>query len=152
MDESEFDLLYRRSAKRLIGVTYAACGDLQEAQDCVQEAFVRAWTHRGRLDQYAAPEAWLQVTALRLCVSGWRRRQAFQRALWRSGPPPSAQQAPEATTVDVVRLLQRLPPTSRITVSLHYLADWPVAEIAQHLGMPESTVRSHLFRGRKGAA
>ncbi len=148
MDEAEFEEMYRGSVRRLIGVTYAACGDLQEAQDCVQEAFVRAWTHRRTLRTDAAPTAWVQVTALRLAVSGWRRRQAFRRSVIRGGPPPSTYPPDDAATVDVVRSLRRLPAQTRLVLALHYLADWSVQSVADHLGMPENTVKSHLHRGR----
>lgn len=43
LDEAGFDALYEASFRRLVGQVYAMCGNLAEAQDCVQEAFVRAW-------------------------------------------------------------------------------------------------------------
>lgn len=46
MDEREFDEFYVASFRRLTSQVYAMIGDLDEAQECVQEAFVRAWAHR----------------------------------------------------------------------------------------------------------
>ena len=48
MDREEFNSLYAASFPRLVGQLYAMTGDQAEAQDAVQEAFVRAWVHRGR--------------------------------------------------------------------------------------------------------
>ncbi len=147
MDEREFDALYQRSARRLVGVTFAACGSLQEAQDCVQEAFVRAWSRRAELDVERAPEAWVRVTALRLAVSRWRRMRGLDRALVRSGPPPQPAE-PDGLRIDLQRALRTLPPRTRVTVTLHYLCDLPLEEIARQTGTPVNTVKSHLSRGR----
>ena len=46
MDGDEFDRFYLASVHRVIGTLYAMTGDLAEAQDVVQEAFVRAWDRR----------------------------------------------------------------------------------------------------------
>lgn len=147
MDEREFDALYEVAARRLVGVTFAACGDLQEAQDCVQEAFVRAWTRRAQLDVTRAPEAWVRITALRLAVSRWRRLRVHDRALARSGPPPAPHE-PDGLRVDLQRAMRTLPPRTRVIVTLHYLCDLPVDEIALQTRTPVNTVKSHLLRGR----
>src|ERR687893_804613 len=46
MDASTFDEFFESSFRRLVGQIYAMCGNLAESQDCVQEAFVRAWDQR----------------------------------------------------------------------------------------------------------
>lgn len=147
MDEREFDALYEESARRLVGVTYAACGDLQEAQDCVQEAFVRAWYRRAQLDVSRAPEAWVRITALRLAVSRWRRMRGLDRALARAGPP-TVPHEPDGLRVDLQRAMRTLPPRTRVVVTLHYLCDLPLDEIAHQTRTPVNTVKSHLLRGR----
>lgn len=73
MDEQAFDAFYAGSVGRLIGQLYAMIGDRAEAQDVVQEAFVRAWERRDALDKDGAPEAWVRTVAYRLAVSRWRR-------------------------------------------------------------------------------
>lgn len=50
MDAEAFDELYHASFARLVGQIYATCGNFSEAQDCVQEAFIRAWDRRRSLD------------------------------------------------------------------------------------------------------
>lgn len=147
MDEREFDALYEGAARRLVAVTYAACGDLAEAQDCVQEAFVRAWTRRAELDVARSPEAWVRTTALRLAVSRWRRLRGLERALLRSGPPPAPPE-PGGLRTDLLRALATLPPRTRLVLALHYLADLALDDIAAQTRMPVGTVKSHLSRGR----
>jgi len=63
LDREEFTSFYASSFPRLVGQLYAMTGDQAEAQDVVQEAFVRAWARRSKIDRDQAPEAWVRVTA-----------------------------------------------------------------------------------------
>jgi len=69
VDREEFTSFYAASFPRLVGQLYAMTGDRAEAQDAVQEAFVRAWSHRGQLDRDGAPDAWVRATAWRIAAS-----------------------------------------------------------------------------------
>lgn len=80
----EFEEFYARAVARLTGQLYVMTGDLQEAQDVVQEAFVKAWVRRGRLDREGQPEAWIRTVAWRLAVSRWRFRRRSADA-WSRG-------------------------------------------------------------------
>lgn len=91
MEERDFDDFYTASFQRINGQLYALVGDRDDAQECVQEAFVRAWAHRGKLDRAAHPEAWVRTTADRLAVSRWRRTSRARRPPAAArGPAPSA--------------------------------------------------------------
>jgi RNA polymerase sigma-70 factor (ECF subfamily) len=83
MTPQEYDAFYAASFSRLTGQLYAMTGDWSEAQDVVQEAFIRAWDHRRTFDLGAAPEAWIRTTARRLAVSrcgAWRGDCAWPSA------------------------------------------------------------------------
>jgi RNA polymerase sigma-70 factor (ECF subfamily) len=148
MDEAEFDDFYAASFARLVGQLHAMIGDRDEAQECVQEAFVRAWSHRAQLDRGHAPEAWVRTTAYRLAVSRWRRavraRRAPDRAVQHQAPPPE----PGADRVALVDALRHLPEAQRRALVLHHVADLPVAAVAREVGVPEGTVKARLSRGR----
>jgi RNA polymerase sigma-70 factor (ECF subfamily) len=73
LEADEFDAFYATSFSRLVNQVHDMTGDRDEAQDCVQEAFERAWSHRRTLDVSGSPEAWVRTTAYRLAVSHWRR-------------------------------------------------------------------------------
>ena len=73
MDREEFASFYAVSFPRLVGQLSAMTGDQPEAQDAVQEAFVRAWVHRHQIDTDREAEGWVRVTAWRIAVSRWRR-------------------------------------------------------------------------------
>jgi RNA polymerase sigma-70 factor (ECF subfamily) len=148
MEAEEFDDFYTASFDRLVGQVYTMIGNRDEAQECVQEAFVRAWSHRRQLDRAQAPEAWVRTTAYRLAVSRWRRtvraRREPDRALQvrRDADPVSADH------VALVRALQQLPEAQRLAVVLHHVCDLPVAAVAAETGVPEGTVKARLSRGR----
>jgi RNA polymerase sigma-70 factor (ECF subfamily) len=152
MDEREFDDFYTASFQRVTGQVYAMIGDRDEAQECVQEAFVRAWAHRRTLERAEHPEAWVRTTAYRLAVSRWRRTVRGRRPADRAvGAPPSTA-APSETHVALVTALKQLPEAQRRTLVLHHIADLPVHAVARELGVPEGTVKARLSRGRAALA
>jgi RNA polymerase sigma-70 factor, ECF subfamily len=147
----EFDAFYEGSARRLIGQVYAMTGDLAEAQDLVQEAFVRAWDKGRRLDAVDNPEAWVRTVAVRLATSRWRRTRTAAKAYRRHGPPPDTP-AHSPDHVAVVAALAQIPEAQRIAVVLHHLCDLSVDQVAAETGVPSGTVKARLSRGRAALA
>ena len=152
MDEQEFDELYHASFRRLTAQLYAVIGDRDEAADCVQEAFVRAWAHRRSLRRSEHPEAWVRTTAYRLAVSRWRRAVRGRREPDRAVGRPATAAGPNEVRVAVLAALRRLPAPQRQALVLHHLADLPVHEVAAELGVAEGTVKARLSRGRAALA
>lgn len=151
LDADAFDALYAASFRRLVAQIYAMCGNFAEAQDCVQEAFVRAWDRRRALDREQSPEAWIRTVAYRLAVSRWRRAQRALRPVDRSQLRDDPTE-PDASRVALVRALQQLPPDQRRAIVLHHLCDIPVRDIADEIGVPVGTVKARLSRGRAALA
>ena len=152
MDEAEFDEFYAGSYRRLTGQVYAMIGNLDEAHECVQEAFVRAWAHRRKLDKADHPEAWVRVTAHRIAVSRWRRVKLSRRSPDRAVSLPTSAPAADVTHVALVEALKQLPEAQRQAIVLHHLADLPVRAVALELGAPEGTIKARLSRGRAALA
>lgn len=152
MDEQEFDDLYTASFRRLTSQVYAMCGNLDEAQECVQEAFVRAWAHRRKLERTSYPEAWVRTTAYRLAVSRWRRTTRARRPADRAAAPPSETPAIDESHVALVTALKLLPEAQRRALVLHHIADLPVHAVAKEVGVPEGTIKARLSRGRAALA
>lgn len=152
MDEHEFDEFYAASAQRITSQVYAMIGDRDEAQECVQEAFARAWSHRRTFHEVRHPEAWVRTTAYRLAVSRWRRAARGRRAPDRALQGAGLQAGPDETYVAVVEALKKLPAVQRQAVVLHHLADLSVRDVADELGVPEGTVKTRLARGRAALA
>jgi RNA polymerase sigma-70 factor (ECF subfamily) len=147
----EFEEFYARAAARLTGQLYVMLGDLHEAQDVVQEAFVRGWSRRRQLDRDGRPEAWIRTVAWRLAVSRWRFRRRTVDAWQRAGAPPHVE-GPGPEQVALVEALRELPPQQRRSMTLHYVCDLTVEQIAHETGLSASTVKTHLTRGRTALA
>lgn len=150
-DASSFDAFYAATASGLTRQLFLATGDLTRAEDCVQEAFMRAWRRWDSLDSQGNPTGWVRTVAFRLAINDWRRLLAQARALVRHGPPRDV--PPPSPDLIVVRdELARLPQAQRVVLVLHYFADLPVAEIATLLEVADGTVKARLSRGRQALA
>ncbi len=152
MDEAEFDDFYTSSRARVTAQVYAMIGDRDEAQECVQEAYVRAWSHRRKLEHADHPEAWVRTVASRLAVSRWRRTVRGRRGPDRALSHPGTTAPPSESHVAVVAALKQLPEAQRRVLVLHHIADLPVQEVAREVGAPEGTVKARLSRGRAALA
>ncbi|MET7833581.1 SigE family RNA polymerase sigma factor [Micromonospora sp. WMMA1998] len=150
-DVDGFDEFYRGSRQRLLGFVYVLTGNLAEAQDAVQEAYIRAWQRWSTVRGYDDPEAWLRVVASRIAVSRWRSLRSRARAYLRHGAEESVP-GPNTDTLEVVAALRRLPEEQRVAIALYYLVGMPVAEVARETEAPVGTVKARLSRGRAALA
>ena len=150
MDEGLREL-YDASYARLVGQLTAVTGSRAEAEDVVQEAFVRAIARHRQLTTLDNPEAWLRTVALNLTRSHWRRLRR-QLALLPDLVPDDPPEDLSPDRVALLTALRRLPRAQQETIALHHLADLPVAEVAATLGVPVGTVKARLSRGRAALA
>lgn len=121
----------------------ALTGDTRAVEDIAQDALVIAQHRWHDIRAYDKPEAWVLKVAIRL-MRRWQQRNQHE--------------TPLAAVVDVVEqvhdveavhaALRELSPRHREVVALHHLLGYPVSEIASVLVVGESTVRTHLTRGR----
>ncbi len=139
--------LYDASYGRLVLQLFALCGDQADAEDAVQEAFVKAIGQGRSFDRVQNPEAWLRTVALNHQRNSWRHAKVVRRFVTTvPGRQTGHELGPDH--VAVVQALAGLDPDQRRVVVLHYLADLGTAEIAEELNVPEGTVKSRLSRGR----
>jgi RNA polymerase sigma-70 factor (ECF subfamily) len=151
VDRQEFTSFYTASFSRLVGQLYAMTGDRPEAQDAVQEAFVRAWVHRDQIDTDRGAEAWVRVAAWRIAVSRWRRaREGTRLMLLAAGPDVAAGPGPDR--VAFVEALRKVPAEQRRALVLYHLVDLSVEQIAAETGVRPGTVKARLARGRAALA
>jgi RNA polymerase sigma-70 factor (ECF subfamily) len=143
--------LYRASYARLVGTVALAAGSRAEAEECVQEAFIRLLGSWSRVSAYEAPEAWVRTVAFRLLSNRRRKARNALRALIRQGPSRAAP-SPDGDRIDVLRALRRLPLPQRQVVVLHHLVGLSVDEVAAALGVAAGTVKSRLSRARGALA
>jgi RNA polymerase sigma-70 factor (ECF subfamily) len=148
---ADFDRLYRTCYPRLVRTLYAVLGDGAAAEDCTQEAFVRAFRAWPRFRPERPAEAWMHQIALNVAISYRRRmrlRQAGEliRRLGRPGPGPDP--AEEAERSDLTAALARLPPQQSAAIVLRYYHGYTNRELARVLRVSERTVGQRLADAR----
>jgi len=142
---------------RLYGIAYRMLGTRAEAEDIVQEAWLR-WDRAGH--DIRAPEAWLVTATTRLCIDRLRQLRAEREHYvgpWLPEPltldtaPPADRAAELASDLSVAFLavLERLAPEERAAFLLHDLFDSDYDAIAQILGKSEAACRQIVSRARK---
>ncbi|HEY2794138.1 MAG TPA: RNA polymerase sigma factor [Micromonosporaceae bacterium] len=143
--EPDWEQIYQARYRRLVALVAMVTGSLPDAEEAVQEAFVRALGRAGRgVDD---PEAWLYRVAINHVRSRWRRLTVARRHAATDEPLVTSGN-PEDRLV-LMAALQRLPYAQREALALHYVADMSVADIARRLDLPTGTVKARLSRGRE---
>jgi RNA polymerase sigma-70 factor (ECF subfamily) len=121
--------------------------DQTEAEDAVQEAFVKAIGQASRFAHLDNPEAWLRTVALNHLRNRWRHSNVFRKIMPKvPGTVATLDLSPDH--VALVTALSQIPHELRLVVTLHHIGDQPTAEIARQLGIPEGTVKTRLVKGR----
>jgi RNA polymerase sigma factor (sigma-70 family) len=141
--ERDFHQRFEAARPRLLAICRAVVGPT-DAEDLVQETYVRAV---GRLDQLRDPdllEAWLARIALNEARSLVRRNVRQRQSLHALVPV----EAP-ASDRELQRLVNALPARERSSLALYYGYGYRVTEVAMLLGISEINARTVLFRARR---
>jgi RNA polymerase sigma-70 factor, ECF subfamily len=149
-DEQALADFYAASYGRLVGVVGAVARDRQEAEEAVQDAFVRLMGQWSKVSRYDDPEAWVRKVAFGYVSNRRRKLLNGLRAAVRHGAQPDAP-APSGDAVDLRRALTALPVAQRQVLVLQDLG-LSVEAIAGQLDIPVGTVKSRLSRARTALA
>lgn len=148
-----FETFFRREFPKMVAVAYAISGSRWAAEELAQEALLRAFKSWDSVSRYDKPGAWLRRVTINLANSFLRRRvsevKALQRAVMGDIEVIDAHPVEEAGFWDQVKSLPR---RQRDVIVLHYVDDLNTGEIAEILKISESSVRTHLQRGREALA
>jgi RNA polymerase sigma-70 factor, ECF subfamily len=143
--------------RRLLGLAYRMLGSMADAEDAVQEAYVR-W-HGADRDNVADPRAFLMTTTTRLCLdmlTSARARREEYVGPWLPEPvldtaalaPDRRTELAEDLSVALLLTLDRLSPLERAAFLLHDVFDFPFSEVAPALERSESACRQLAVRAR----
>lgn len=152
-DRSAFGRLYTLTSAKLFGVTLRILRDRAEAEEALQEIYVRVWLRAG---QYAAararPMTWLIAIARNHCIDLLRTRNAARAELAEAedladpapGPEAAAENASERTRIDLC--LGELETDRAEAVRAAYVEGYSYDELARRFGVPLNTMRTWLRR------
>jgi RNA polymerase sigma-70 factor (ECF subfamily) len=165
-DADAFRILMQRHNRRLFRMARSVLRDSAEAEDAVQDAYVRAFTCIDQFREASSLATWLGRIVLNEALRRRRQRRTMPGSDRDPGeapsaqviPFPGAQQAPatpedEAVRAEIRRLLERaidaLPDPFRVVFTLREIEQMSVEETASCLGVPPDTVKTRLYRARR---
>jgi RNA polymerase sigma-70 factor, ECF subfamily len=142
-------------------IAYSILRDHHDAEDAVQECFLRVWKHKDRLHEVNNAKAWLARVAWTTALDkrrGGRKMVSLNdgdpgavlmESLTDSTPGAYEQLADQQKQQLLQRLIAGLPDELRHTLELSTVQELNSAEIAEVMKIPEGSVRTRLFRARK---
>lgn len=149
---------FQQHRPKLYGIAYRMLGSRAEAEDMLQEAYLR-W-HRTDIEGVRTPEAWLTTTVTRLCIDRLRAARSERETylgpwlpeplIGGEVPPPGAGlELASDLSVALLVVLERLAPEERAAFLLHEVFDCGYGDIARILGRNEVSCRQLVHRARK---
>jgi RNA polymerase sigma-70 factor (ECF subfamily) len=150
-----FEDFFYAERRSLLAQAYVLTGSSDDAQDLVQEVFLRAWTKWNEVARKESPAAWARTVLQNLVIGRWRRGQMEMRHSQRTSLRSAAEDQSttfDLSALDLARALRRVPEKERTALVLYHVAGLRVSEVASEMSAPEGTVRSWLVRGRVSLA
>lgn len=161
-DVDAFARIVEQYQKPVFNLCYRMLGNVEDAEDAAQEAFLRAFKSIRRYDPRRPFGTWLLSIASHYCIDQLRKKKAKGFSLddeensWRapeaSSPKPETVAIQREHQAEVQDLLTILNPLDRATIVLRYWYDYSYEEIAKTLNLSISAVKSRLHRARKALA
>jgi RNA polymerase sigma-70 factor, ECF subfamily len=148
-----FATLVERYDRAVYHLAYRTLHDVEEARDAAQEAFFKAYRSLRTFKPGSKFSTWIFAITYHACCDRLNRRKRYSNEELPDRADPGA--GPEATAIqlDEARRLRAaidaLPEKYRTVITLYHLQGQQYEEIAQVLGLPMGTVKTHLFRAKE---
>ncbi|MET8412753.1 sigma-70 family RNA polymerase sigma factor [Streptomyces sp. NPDC005195] len=154
-DEEAFSILMRRHSRPLLALALHTLGNLQDAEDAVQDAFISAWRRLPEFRHACAFSTWIYRITVNRCLNSLRRRpvpvslNAVAEPTARADCSPAQAAEEDALANALAEALGDLEPRQRVCWILRELQGLSYEQIAQVTGTSEQTVRGRLYRARR---
>lgn len=154
-DIKSFGELVKEYRQTVHAFCYHKIGDFQDAQDLVQEVFLKVYLSLNQLQYPGKFSGWLYRIAINTCNLWWRKRG--EKTISLKDPDelqntsPSIYERHQKRELEskIKEALSRLSENNRLVITLHYLAGRSYNEMAEFLNLPLTTVKSRIHEGRK---
>jgi RNA polymerase sigma-70 factor (ECF subfamily) len=146
-DREAFEMIIRSSSRNLFAIAYGILQSREEAEDVVQDTFIKAWKSRWRVRDPEKFPAWISTIARhRARDLGRRRRPEPLPHDFESAEAVEDQQENPDLNTEVQSALSQLPELHRMAVTLRYFEELDYATIEQTLGLTNGALRGILGR------
>lgn len=154
-DRAAFEELYDATSARLMAVALGVLRTRPAAEDAMQDAFVKIWTHAGRYQVNGlSPMAWLVTIVRNTAIDRLRRRRAgatdlgdLEATLASSDPGPERHAIAASDAARLAACFDELPKDRAAAIRGAYLEGRSYAELAEAFNTPLNTMRTWLRRG-----
>jgi RNA polymerase sigma-70 factor (ECF subfamily) len=156
-DQAAFDFLVSKYKEVVHAYAYHKVGDYQEAQDIAQEVFIKAYSKLGQLKWPHRFQSWLYTIVSNECKM-WLRKRSKEREKEISWEDVSSDELSELADrahedeemkLTVASAMETLPADNQLALSLYYMSDLSIKEIAHFMGISANTVKGKLYRARQ---
>jgi RNA polymerase sigma-70 factor (ECF subfamily) len=149
--EDAFGLLLDRYQERVFRLAFSILKEAGRAEEVTQDIFLKLWQALPFYDGRAALSTWLYTIARNRCFSAFRK-ESYRRTVPMEGRGEPSRRETLSQHAEIKQLLERLPRVQREVITLFYLEDQSIQDVAQMLDLPRGTVKSHLHRARRALA
>ena len=150
MEVEGFASMFRREYPRLVALGLALTGNRAAACDLAQETLARAYRSWDRVETYELPAAWLRRVLINLAVDGRRKAHQERAALARVGP--QVMEGNDWGGGEWWTAVRALPIRERLAITLYYVEDYSIGEVAAVMEIAAGTVRATLAQARQKLA
>ena len=150
-EQAAFETLVSRYQRGLFNVALRMLGSYEDARDCTQTAFVKAYEHLATFDTSQKFFSWIYRILKNECLNALRNRRPSEPVSldWPSGDRPSDALESRDRQRAVQTALLALSSEYREVIVLRHFTDLSYEDIAATLGIPVKTVKSRLYSARQ---
>ena len=147
-DQFAFADLVRENQAMIFSIAYHFLRDRSLAEELAQEVFLLLHQNLSSIKSPAHLTFWLRKVTSHRCIDATRRQQARPQVYLEDVPEPAVEDAPTDPMLSrsLAMMVDTLSENARLVLILRYQEDLEPTEIAETLGMPLNTVKSHLKR------
>ena len=150
-DARAFEALYRLHVDKVYGLCLRMTGNVSEAEDCTQEAFIQAWNKLAKFRGDSAFSTWLHRIAVNVVLGRMRKSKREQDRIQAVADTRPARLATgdSGELRDLADAVNRLPEGARHVFVLHGVYGYSHDEAAEMLGIAAGTSKAQMHRARK---
>ncbi len=142
--------LFEQHSPKMLGVCRQYVKDLHHAEDLMLQGFLKVFTNLQKFKHQGSFEGWIRRIMVNTCISYLRKKNVIDLSDEDYVFNDAATESLENTAVeDIQKLIDQLPEGYKMVFNLYAIEGFKHSEIAQKLGVSESTSKSQLFKARK---